>query len=120
MCKMADTAFRARYPYPFCWMLFSWYAASIANAWRQIGVRSSMSESPANNMIGARSGETPDLIEPVIGYRMWAVEDGELVAPFQREFDGDEVRRRYWGAGVHQAECRPTRLTDRWRAGSTP
>lgn len=64
-----------------------------------------MSESPANNMIGARSGDAPDLIEPVIGYRMWAVEHGELVAPFQRDITDHSMTRRFWGPGTQKAEC---------------
>lgn len=57
-------------------------------------------------MIGSRDGElrAPDLIQPVIGYRVWRIRDGDLVSQYT------DVR---WAGGPLRAEC----LSELYRRG---
>jgi hypothetical protein len=53
-------------------------------------------------MSASRSGEmhAPDLVQPVIGYRLWRIGDDALWSPYVEE---------RWERGVHTAVCRAER-----------
>src|SRR3954452_18303963 len=53
-------------------------------------------------MTDGRPAETraPDLVQPVIGYRLWRLGDDALYSPYVEE---------RWGRGVHTAACRAER-----------
>jgi hypothetical protein len=53
-------------------------------------------------MSAGRPGEmqAPDLVQPVIGYRLWRLGDDALYSPYVEE---------RWGRGVHAAVCRAER-----------
>jgi hypothetical protein len=49
--------------------------------------------------------ETEEMPAEVIGWRLFALEDGRLVSPFQRDKWPDLGTRTGWDAGVNRAEC---------------